>query len=94
MVFQEEEQAALLPYDGEPYDVPDWHTATVHPDHHISYRYALYSAPYDSCPPGSKVEVRGDSKLVRVYHHGVLLKLHPRQPKGGRSTDPETTRRR
>ena len=27
VVFQEEEKAKLLPYDGEPYDVPDWHDA-------------------------------------------------------------------
>lgn len=87
-VFLEEEQAHLLPWDGDPYEVADWRTATVHPDHHISYRYALYSAPSTTCPPGSKVEVRGDSKLVRIYHRGVLVKLHPRQPKGGRSTDP------
>ncbi|HEX9976794.1 MAG TPA: IS21 family transposase, partial [Dehalococcoidales bacterium] len=88
VVFQEEEQATLLPYDGEPYDVPDWHKATVHRDHHISYRYAIYSAPYSSCPPGTELEVRGDRKLVRLYRKGELAKVHPRQPAGGRSTDP------
>lgn len=89
VVFQEEEQSKLLPWDGEPYDVPSWHTATVHPDHHIYYRYAIYSAPYSSCPPGTKLEVRGDSKLVRLYRSGELVKVHPRQPRGGRSTDPD-----
>jgi hypothetical protein len=88
VVFQEEEKSKLLPYGGEPYNIPDWHTATVHPDHHISYRYAIYSAPYNACPPGSKLEVRGDSKLVQLYHRGQLVKVHPRQPRGGRSTDP------
>lgn len=34
------------------------------------------------------MEVRGDIKLVRIYRREVLVKLHPRQPKGGRSTDP------
>jgi len=61
----------------------------VHPDHHIYYRYALYSAPYSSCPPGTKLEVRGDRKLVRLYHRGVLVKVHPRKPRGERSTDPD-----
>jgi len=89
VVFQEEEQAKLLPWDGEPYDVPDWKDVTVHPDHHIAYRYALYSAPDSTCPPGTKLEVRGDSKLVRLYHRGVLVKVHPRRPRGGRATDPE-----
>ncbi|MDP2937439.1 MAG: IS21 family transposase [Chloroflexota bacterium] len=88
VVFQEEEQAKLLPWDGEPYEVPDWKRVTVHPDHHIAYRYALYSAPSTTCPPGTEIEVRGDSKLVRLYRRGVLAKVHPRQPRGGRSTDP------
>ncbi|MFH1925386.1 MAG: IS21 family transposase, partial [Chloroflexota bacterium] len=78
MVFQEEEKAKLLPYDGEPYEVPDWHTATVHQDHHIYYRYAIYSAPDSTCPPGTELEVRGDSKLVRLYRRGELVKVHPR----------------
>ncbi len=89
VVFREEEQVALLPYDGEPYDVPDWHKATVHRDYHISYRYALYSVPCNICPPGTKLEVRGDRKLVRLYRQGQLVKTHPRQSVGGRSTDPE-----
>jgi len=50
-------KSRLLSWDGEPYDVPDWRTVTVHPDHHISYRYALYSVPSTSCPPGTRLEV-------------------------------------
>jgi hypothetical protein len=89
VVFQEEEQAKLLPWNGEPYDVPDWRNVTVHPDRHIAYRYALYSAPDSTCPPGTKLEVRGDTKLVRLYHRGALVKVHTRQPRGGRATDPD-----
>jgi len=89
VVFQEEEQAKLLPWDGQPYDVPDWHTATVHQDHHIYYRYAIYSAPSSTCPPGTELEVRGDRELVRLYKRGELMKVHPRKPRGGRSTDPD-----
>jgi transposase len=51
VVFQEEEQQTLLPWDSEPYDVPDWRQALVHPDHHIACRYALYSVPSTVCPP-------------------------------------------
>ena len=29
-----------------------------------------------------------DSKLVRIYHRGRLIKTHVRQPKGGRATEP------
>lgn len=87
VVFREEEQAHLLPYGGEPYSVPHWRVATVHPDHHVAYDYALYSVPDASCPPGTKVELRADSHLVRIYRRGVAVKVHPRQPRGGRSTD-------
>jgi len=88
VVFGDEERVHLLPYDGVPYCVPRWGQVTVHPDHHIAFGYALYSVPYDRCPPGMRVEVRADRDLVRIYRRGELLKTHPRQPKGGRSTDP------
>ena len=45
--------------------------------------------PSATCPPGQKVEVRLGSKLVRIYHRGRLIKVHPRQDRGGRSTDPD-----
>lgn len=88
VVFTDEEQAHLLPYDGVPYDVPLWRDVTVHPDHHISVQYALYSAPSTTCPPGTKLEARCDRTLVKLYRAGELVKVHPRKPKGGRSTDP------
>jgi hypothetical protein len=68
VVFQEEEQAKLLPYDSQPYDIPYWHTATVARDHHIYYRYALYSTPSVSCPPGTEVEVKGDRELIQTHY--------------------------
>ena len=34
------------------------------------------------------MEVRADSVLVKMYSRGQLVKTHPRQPAGGRSTDP------
>ena len=67
---------------------PDWRTATVHADHHVACQYALYSVPSELCPPGQQVELQLGAKLVRIYHRGALLKVHPRQPRGGRATDP------
>ena len=89
VVFQDEEREALLPWDGEPYEIADWREAKVHQDHHIQCRSALYSVPSSLCPPGRKVEAKVDSKLVRIYYQGQLIKTHLRQPKGGRATDPE-----
>lgn len=88
VVFQDEERAQLLPYEGRPYVIPLWGQVTAHPDHHIAFRYALYSVPYDKCPPGTRLEVRADLQLVHIYRRGELVKIHPRKPRGGRSTDP------
>ena len=86
-VFMDEERHVLFPWDSEPYKVTDWRTARVHPDHHVACQYALYSVPSAPCPPGQQVEVGLGRKLVRIYHRSRLIKLHPRQPRGGRSTD-------
>ena len=89
VVFEDQERAALLPWDGVLYDVPTWRELVVHPDHHVSFQYALYSAPATACPPGTRLEVRGDRSLVKLYRRGELVKVHPRQGQGGRSTDPD-----
>ena len=85
VVFETVERPALRPLAPEPFDRPTWAKATVHPDHHIQFRRALYSVATRYL--GQRVEVRGDSRLVRIYHHGALIKVHPPQPPGGRSTD-------
>jgi hypothetical protein len=84
-VFENEERAKLLPLTRERFDPPSWAQCTVHPDHHISFGKALYSAPTRYI--GESVWVRGDSKLVRIYSKGELVKTHEKRPPGGRSTD-------
>jgi hypothetical protein len=59
----------------------------VHRDHHIEVAKALYSVPGNLI--GQRVEVRADRALVRIYARGQLVKVHPRQRPGGRSTDAE-----
>ena len=61
-------------------------TCRVHRDHHIEIAKALYSIPGNLL--GVRVQVRADRKLVRVFHRSQLVKVHPRQPPGHRSTDP------
>lgn len=85
LVFETLEQAALLPLSPEPFDRPTWAEATVHPDHHIQFRRAIYSVPTQYI--GQRVDIRGDRRVVRIYHRGELIKVHPPQPPGGRSTD-------
>lgn len=84
-VFENLEQARLLPLQKERFDPPHWGQCKVHPDHHISFQKALYSVPTRHI--GNTVWVRGDTKLVRIYVGGHLVKTHQRQPPGGRSTD-------
>ena len=84
-VFEDEERAKLLPLTRERYDPPSWAQCKVHPDHHVSFAKALYSVPTRYI--GQSVWVRADSKLVRIYAKGELVKTHERQPPGGRSTD-------
>jgi hypothetical protein len=86
-VFAGEEQPRLGPAPAEVYDLPIYATAKVHRDHHIEVARALYSVPGSLI--GQRVEVRADRQLVRVFHHGQLVKVHPRQAPGRRSTDPD-----
>lgn len=85
-VFDDVEGPALL---GVPvaYDVPVFGTVKVHRDFHVEIAKALYSVP--GAYLGLKLQARADSVLVRLYHRGQLVKTHPRQRPGGRSTDRE-----
>jgi hypothetical protein len=76
----------LLPKPGQPYDQPIFATPKVARDLHIEVAKALYSMPGELI--GQRVQVRADTHLVKVYSRGQLVKTHPRQPAGGRSTDP------
>jgi hypothetical protein len=85
-LFAAEEAPRLLPAPVFGYDLPVYARPKVHRDHHIEVARALYSVP--GALIGQHVDVRADSKLVRVYHRGQLVKTHPRQRPGKRSTDP------
>jgi transposase len=84
-VFALLEAPVLLPAPTERYDTPRWTVAKVHRDHHIQVAKALYSVPGQLI--GERVEVRADSKLVKILHRGQVIKIHPRLPAGRRSTD-------
>jgi hypothetical protein len=85
-LFVLEEQPRLLGAPTSSYDLPVYACAKVHRDHHIEVAKALYSIPGNLI--GQRVDVRADRELVRVFQRGQLVKVHPRQRPGGRSTDP------
>jgi transposase len=85
-VFAAEEQPLLLPAPLLPYDLPIYAHPKVARDRHVEVAKALYSVPGHLI--GHHVEVRADAQLVKIFWRGALIKVHPRQPPGARSTDP------
>jgi transposase len=83
-VFAASEAGLLLP-SPQPYDVPVFGQAKVHRDFHVEVARSLYSAPKEYL--GRRLDVRADSALVKLFHRGVLVKVHPRQEPGRRVTD-------
>jgi transposase len=85
-VFAAEEKAHLAPPPEARFDLPIWSQAKVHPDHHVQVARALYSVP--TAYIGRQLDVRLDSKTVRLYSGAELVKVHGRVAPGKRSTDP------
>lgn len=71
----------------EPYDLPHYARPKVHRDHHVEVAKALYSVPGNLI--GRHLEARADAQLVKLFFRGQLVKVHPRQAPGGRSSDPD-----
>jgi transposase len=86
VAFAERELPLLLPAPAEPYRIPAWSEAKVQRDFHVRAQNAFYSVPYGLI--GQQVTVRADDALVKVYHRGQVVRTHPRQPAGGRASDP------
>jgi transposase len=84
-VFAALEAPALRPAPAERYQVPYWAQVKVHVDYHVQVARALYSVPWRHA--GARVMARADEYLVKVYLRDQLIKTHPRQRPGGRSTD-------
>ncbi len=83
-MFNEVEASCLLAVPVA-YDVPVFTRVKVHRDFHVEVAKALYSLPQQWI--GQHLDARADSELVKLFHRGQLVKTHPRQRPGGRSTD-------
>jgi transposase len=83
--FDSTEQRALLAAPTEPYEVPHWCEPKVGPDHYAQVQRALYSLPTKYI--GKRLRARADSRTVRFYDRGALIKTHARKPPGSRATD-------
>jgi hypothetical protein len=88
-VFLAEERSTLRKWEGPRYEIVKSQTVKVQPDYHVTCEYALYSVPRELVNPGNQVRVEYDARLVRISGREGLIKVHYRQPRGGRSTDPD-----
>lgn len=84
-VFAAAEKSALGPLKATRFDPPTWQQCKVHPDHHIQFDRAIYSLPTEYV--GRQLWVRADSKIVRAYSDGDLVRSYARLEPGGRYTD-------
>jgi transposase len=85
VVFSAAERSALSPLKAQRFDPPTWQQCKVHPDHHIQFDKAIYSLPTRYV--GRQLWVRADSKVVRAYLRGELIRTYARLEPGGRCTD-------
>jgi hypothetical protein len=74
-----------LPAPSELYDVPLWCNVTVDDSQHVAVAGGMYMLPLNCVH--RRLLIRADKSLVRFYKQGVLVKVLPRAPVGGRSFD-------
>jgi transposase len=85
-VFTAEELPRLRPVPSDPFVVPVYSRPKVAPDRHVEVARALYSVPGELI--GHRLLARADDTTVKLFWRGQLIKVHPVQPPGRRSTDP------
>jgi transposase len=85
LVRFEREREALLPLPPQRYEIAVWKQAKLHPDCHVVFDYAYYSAPYRLV--GEELWVRGTPRRVEIYRDYERIATHPRAVhKGQRRT--------
>jgi transposase len=86
--FDEIERATLLPVPSAPYALATWKKAKLHPDCHVVFEDAFYSAPHRLI--GQRLWVRGADTSVQSFHEHLLVASHPRASRRGpRITNPD-----
>ncbi len=80
MHYLETDNPALGPLAPEPFPLFECGSRTVHPDGHVEVAGAFYPVPAQLL--GERVQVRWDSRLVRVFHRDTLMACHVRVAPG------------
>jgi transposase len=79
--FDQLERAALRELPGAPYALATWKKAKLHPDCHVVFEDAFYSAPHRLI--GQRLWIRGADTSVQIFHEHVLIASHPRASRRG-----------
>ena len=79
-VFTAVEQTMLRPLPTAPFVLATWSSARVGPDIHARVGGTLYSLPWRFL--GDRVDARSTPSMVQFFHHGQLIKTHPRKERG------------
>ena len=79
-MFAAVEQQALRPLPVAPFVLATWSSARVGPDIHAKVGATLYSLPWRFL--GDRVDARTTPTMVQFFHHGQLIKTHPRKDRG------------
>ena len=79
--FDTIEREQLLPLPATPYALATWKQAKLHPDCHVVFDHAFYSAPHRLI--GQKLWVRGADTSVRLFCQHELVATHPRAIRRG-----------
>jgi transposase len=84
VLFETVERAALLPLPATPWAPVTWKQAKLHPDCHVVFNGAYYSAPFRLI--GQRLWVRATSTQVQLFHAHALVASHLSARPGQRRT--------
>jgi transposase len=81
LLFQEHEQAALLPLPAEPFTLCEIKPVKVHPDCHTVIDGSFYSVPYRYI--GRTLDAHVGERVIQLFHGQELVATHPRSREAG-----------
>lgn len=83
-LFEQIEQAKLIPLPSQSYEYQHVRQVRVHVDYHIEYDRHYYSVPHMLV--GSQVEVRASNRIINIYAGGKRVASHARSSLQARHT--------
>ena len=75
-LFEQIEQAKLIPLPSQHYEYQHIKNARVHIDYHIEHDKHYYSVPHMLV--GCELEIRATARMINVYHGGKRVACHTR----------------